>query len=857
LADSAARPPLHIRAGETIVRNLRLRRGARLEGFVRAASAGVAGARIVVRAGRSAQWISDPPTTVTGADGRYEFAGLDEGRALLVVEKQGMYQRSLPGEWWTALADRDAVPELTVEIPRSGSVRKDLELVPGAVVAGLVEDESGDPLANVRVSAPNAAASLPTGVDGAFRVTGVVPGRAIVLTPEREGFVAAANAPVTVTEGRPAEDVVVRMHRVPHVRGRVRSRSGVPLEDASVRIANFESDSVWIGLHRWTRETATPVAADGTFELPVVAAHSFVVRASATGHADADSGPIAVVDGRDPYQVDLVLEQGRTLVGRVVTHDGAAVAGAEVQVAPHPDLRLSFPLADSSMQPTVWAVSDASGSFRVPCMRAGPHDVRAAARGFVSAQAVADPADEAPLVLVLAPDRAIEGVVQFRGGRPAEGFLVFAAPGFGGQTTFGGLVMDSGLLDVTDPRGRFRIAGLADIPYRLHVGPPETPMGAPSNVRRVTVEGVLAGASDVKVLLDEGGVISGRVTFGRGAAKSAVHLQARPPGQFDAFAGIDFGDVHELTTQADGSFAFGALGPGPYDLYVSPPSREWQARVVRGVPVGTTGLEVQLERGLSISGSVTDESGRALPSGTILQAVPVDGEPDGAPLPFAAVDDQGRFEIGGVSPGGHRLEIAPWTSAGRGRVLTTTDAVQAGASGLRLVAVQGGSIAGIVVDESGAPVPGASVRADAAGGAGGSRTVSSGDDGRFEVSGLRSGTVHDITAAASGRVAALAADVAFGRLDLRLVLARGLTASGRVIDSSGAPVRRAYLRLRRDADGSRVELRTDAEGRFSTSSLAAGKYEAETARPSTGGTPRYESCGSLDAGSVDVTLRLK
>ncbi len=96
-----------------------------------------------------------------------------------------------------------------------------------------------------------------------------------------------------------------------------------------------------------------------------------------------------------------------------------------------------------------------------------------------------------------------------------------------------------------------------------------------------------------------------------------------------------------------------------------------------------------------------------------------------------------------------------------------------------------GRIAGIVRDERGLPLPGATVQA-----VGGSAAVQTGPDGLFAIDGLRGG-MHALRARASGRVATEAAGIATGTSGLEFVLVPGT---------------RALVRVRRAEDGRPVEV---------------------------------------------------
>ncbi|HLQ38963.1 MAG TPA: carboxypeptidase-like regulatory domain-containing protein [Planctomycetota bacterium] len=105
-----------------------------------------------------------------------------------------------------------------------------------------------------------------------------------------------------------------------------------------------------------------------------------------------------------------------------------------------------------------------------------------------------------------------------------------------------------------------------------------------------------------------------------------------------------------------------------------------------------------LHKGLSVDGVVVDADGKPVRSLEITAALVGTDDRYG---PAAWTDQDGRFEIRGLKPGHYRLSIPPWFSLGLR--LTGGDDVAAGSTGLALTAIEGSRLAGIVVDENGAP----------------------------------------------------------------------------------------------------------------------------------------------------------
>ena len=179
-------------------------------------------------------------------------------------------------------------------------------------------------------------------------------------------------------------------------------------------------------------------------------------------------------------------------------------------------------------------------------------------------------------------------------------------------------------------------------------------------------------------------------------------------------------------------------------------------------------------------------------------------------------------------------------------------------------------LAGRVVDDSGAAIAGAGVRASHPRG---TRLPGAEDgdaplaeaitdaDGRFLLERLPPGR-YDVFAGVLGRVSTTVSNVEAGRRDLVLTLARGARLTGRVHDERGAPVASFQLELQLHHGPLERELGTvltvvDPDGRFTVEGLAPGTYTLRVAAyglapaaPTVSVPPNVR-----DVGPVDVTLQ--
>jgi hypothetical protein len=430
--------------------------------------------------------------------------------------------------------------------------------------------------------------------------------------------------------------------------------------------------------------------------------------------------------------------------------------------------------------------------------------------------------------------------VQYPGGQPVAGAQLMPEPQPGNRSLSIGIEQ----ITMSAPDGRFKIPRLHAGQYRIGVSPPRT---GTANFRRTVTGIVAAGTRDLRIVVEPGATIAGRVVDGEGRGLASVSVGARTPND-DFRAGVE--------TLKDGTFTLVGLEDGAtYTIVVDPsngPRNTGYASLQRPyVAAGTSGLEFVLQVGLTIAGVVVDGAG--VPRhGVEVAAMPVGTEDPYGPI--GRTDQDGKFEIRGLQPGHFRLAIPQWYASGL--LLTGGDDVAAGASELRLTATDGAKIRGVVVDENGGPLAGVDVEADAArAGLRGGTWSRSRADGGFDLAGLVPDGVYDVSARQRGRVPAAQRGVAAGAAELRLVLERGLEVQGRLLDADGKPLVGINLRFVHAASGLHAAARTEADGAFTASGLVPGNYAVEA---SMGTAARLDvvPCGSVEAGQRGVEVRL-
>jgi protocatechuate 3,4-dioxygenase beta subunit len=823
-----------LRDGDAFTRDFRLRRGVRLAGVVTSPAGPVSGAVVAARGVprfRFGRW-----TTTTDADGRYEFACVVAGPVHLTEKKAGFADPDF--DEFVRHDDDESTSPLVIDVAASGDTRKDLELAPGGVVEGRVVGADGLPLAGVEVSTWTAPDSTITAADGSFRLARVPPGDCC-LECKRDGFDVDDPPELSVKPGGPVSGLVLRMIPRIAVRGRVRTADGAVPTGARVTVAwsrgvgDFEHDG---------GDGPVPVLASGEYRTGVDAhATVFDVHADAPGFVASKTARTEIVAGRTEYAADIVLSPGVAVAGRVVAKDrGAPIAGASVLVERRADA--------SSLYGTPWdvvrATTDEKGEFNVAHLAPGRYLVGVEAAWFVSDAVDVDAAEAARCTIELQRPLAIDGVVRFADGRPAEGVVV-RAQGATSRMAFRDVLPDRTQATV-DAVGRFRITDLPAGRFRLRAF---APFLSTLGVRNTRIDDVAAGSRDVAIEVELGGTITGRVLDARGAPLAGIGVVATP-------AKGTWEDDRRAQSKADGSFTIIGCDDCEYDVEADDARRDGpghQAARVERVWPGHEPLTFALVDALTISGVVVDGGGKAVPF------VELTASSDARNAPGrrrgTSTDKSGAFTIGGLAPGGYRIAADNESYAPAAFVFDADAHVEAGAPGLRLVASKSVSIEGGVVDETGKPVFDAKVTATSSDEVERAEAKSD-DDGAFELLGLSARGRYVLETSATDRVADTRAGVAGGARGLVIILERGLAVAGRVLDAAGRPLARTNFGVRPVGGKAMKYADTDADGRFRIEGLARGAFEAWVFPPSNGAAKaKAVLCGTVRAGDLDATLR--
>jgi protocatechuate 3,4-dioxygenase beta subunit len=545
--------------------------------------------------------------------------------------------------------------------------------------------------------------------------------------------------------------------------------------------------AVWFALGRSSGKRATPRPGPGTAAV--------VTPPPRAGSATASAGPPPVLQRDTDPAGPMLLE------GVVLDEREQPVAGAEVWVSSAPPRRM---------------LTEADGTFAFDKLLGRTYAVGARAGdrvgGPVSTRAAAD---AEPVVIRLRPGALVKVTVTDAGTtKPVAGATVTLADPLESSA-------------VTDGSGVAAIHGVGDGWIAVTASAAGFAPGAGTAVIGKTQREV-----EVAIAVRAGAAVSGVVVDDRGQPVAEAKVWAK-----DASSWEGPGDRAAVTSDALGAFTIPAVAPGSYRLVASDekhaPGHSELVTVDRDR--GATGVKIVLAAAARITGTVYSADGQPAPYATV-RVSSTDWSNDFV-YRQAAADDHGAFVIEALPRRPLRLRGESETATSKIVDVDLTNTPEQ--TGVKLVLDQAGTIAGVVVDSAGEPVPEASVSAVPDFMAGETATAdlvlasssaaTTDGGGRFTLRGLAEGS-YRLAASREGHAerTAWGKDVTTARTgatDVKLVLpAPGGVRGKLVLAKGGAP----ELALVRAGWEYRV---TTHDGTFELGAMSPGKYDLKISGP--------------------------
>jgi hypothetical protein len=453
----------------------------------------------------------------------------------------------------------------------------------------------------------------------------------------------AATREIDVKAGSDVRGFDVYVVRLARVRGRVVDGSGEAIAEVLVRHRTNLLDRTIDSRHTApTGEAWT--GADGAFSV-LVPPGQVTLLASAPQRTPSSTRIHWVAPGAELHGIEIVMDQGAEVAGRVVDSAGRPVAGARVVGRAELD-------GDDGGGPDapIHATTGQDGGFRLSALPPGRLVLQAEVAGHAPSPAVAVTVSEEPgarradVVLRLAAPAAVSGRVVDAQGAAIAGATVRALRA----------MSQLALPEATaDAQGRFQMS-MSPGPVVLTA---EAPGFAPGRV-----SGIEAPAADVRIALAAGGAITGVVTAGgRPLGHFTVHV-VRRAAQAGGAAAVDdgFWEQGRRVVAPDGQYRIDDLMPGRYGVTAAAPGlAPVEQPDVRVAPGGETRVDLALTPGATLSGTVRDARSGAPVAGAAVKLT------TGSELAMTYTDATGSFSIADIAPGRRSLEVEHPAYVGR------------------------------------------------------------------------------------------------------------------------------------------------------------------------------------------------
>ncbi len=444
---------------------------------------------------------------------------------------------------------------------------------------------------------------------------------------------------------------------------------GLPVAQAKVHLKAhgrdpwlvLEEERLWHPCPQPRRDPAVPVydkvsspeevvalsGPDGRFAFELAgAAEEMEVRAEAAGYLRQES-MLVPAPPRFPAKVELVLERGAVVSGRVLTARGLPAAGAEVKIS------------GGRSEEAEPVRTDAAGRYRVPGIEPGPREVmiqHLSGKELRHIEVAAGSSRQPDLTLDADSLREVRGRVSGPDGAGLEEASVVAA-----------LVpaLQAWNVSVTSGvDGAFRLAFRdSDAAGKALTLDAEKEGFTPRHLRLDPAEVAAADAAPLTVRLDPGSRLTGHIL--------GVEAEGLPEVTVEILQGSD---RHRSPVSRDGEFRFAGLAAGELIATASSDGRCGSVRTTLEPGADETVLNLEIPAGLAARGRVLAPDGTPVASASVefqsVQESPncaaeasvrADAEEDGT---FSTPLQEGRYTLLAYADGyAPTVQEAPLTVA--------------------------------------------------------------------------------------------------------------------------------------------------------------------------------------------------
>jgi large repetitive protein len=542
-----------------------------------------------------------------------------------LTDAQGRFDvKVAEGAWDVSVtADGFAPARMNAIDPRQNTEPLKVVLEEGTVVQGrVVRGGIGIPAVDVIIPSTGLPNSVTTGPDGSFTLENLPRGQVTVLAIKRDELIRE----MRMVEA-PARDLVIEVPPGGAIRGRVVDESTKePVTDFQAGPSADRGSGG--GIRMVTGGNLRPFHGDdGEFFIDNVPPGRTELVIEAPGYVEKTLKGIDIVAGETVDGLEVALSRGVRVTGTVRGDDGAPLGEVSVRI----DDGEENPLAEMMPHLTRGHIStDSSGRYTIPAAPPGETTLVFTREGFVPARRSADlKGRETRVDVTLSSGTDVSGTVVTASGAPVSGASVRAVSAVQGSRRN---------YAETDGEGRFTLKGLVEGRYTFVATHPR--------YAGTTREGVdVSAAQPVRMIMEEGGTIVGRVLGADPSTYGSINVQAR---------GSSGGSRSPVSP--DGTFRIEGVQPGTTRVSATMgrmfDSRSSETETVEVTAGLQASVDLRFTDGSRISGRVT-RFGEPLRSG-VVRLSPSGGS---GPRASASIDSEGRYSVGGLERGTYELFV--------------------------------------------------------------------------------------------------------------------------------------------------------------------------------------------------------
>jgi protocatechuate 3,4-dioxygenase beta subunit len=566
----------------------------------------------------------EPVTVVTNAKGEYSAMGLEAVRYAVVVDDRLMPRIRSPHN---TQPYREGAEPFIADLRKTAAATKDFALTAAPMIRGRVVDAEGKPVARARVHMTVARQAFADGVihapartapDGRYAFPALELGdEPVVVSVSAPLHSTIRSKPFTL--GTADREVNITIPKLEAVTVRVTDRAGKPVVARVAFVPSADLTGPEMLEMFAQRAPRTNDAGELALQLAPDAYEFFVV---ATGfQTGAVTKRIATAGN-----VDVRLERAAIIRGRVHRND-RGVPNVYVNV-----------MTSRGRRPHATA-TDEDGRFEIDGLAPGPYRITLH-QSETMVDRTMDVEAPADLDIALPATGTLTArVLDAATGRPVREFVYSVEPlspeprTRGGQGLHRGEQSENGTFTVSVPVGTYRVSAGAQ-GYM------------PSDVLEVRVTEEEPARIDIP--LGRGVTVTGRVTDEAGVPLAEADVMVMGDDMRAGRRTVPRVGPGHAKSAADGTFTITGIEPGEAQLNVRltgyvPFRKTLQAE-------GTINVDVQLGRGLSISGLVT-RGGKPLEGAQVNASTSaIGGEHQSA-----STGEDGRFLLSGLVPARHTI----------------------------------------------------------------------------------------------------------------------------------------------------------------------------------------------------------